>query len=109
MAEMIRFRAARARIPCRSRWGRASFGLCPVVDDLAHIEPTTEEPSSVTPQRRSSRHADAHTTPSSSPVGPFRNAVLADVVGIRTHTPRHRTQGAQQQKKTFASRDNAPP
>ncbi len=41
--------------------------------------------------------------------GPFRNAVLADVVGIRTRTPRHCTQGAQQQKKTSASRDNAPP
>ena len=159
-----------ARRYCGTRWGGSPIWVLLVVDDL---EPTTEEPSSVTPQQRrrrhadahtssqphagrsssSSRHAEAHTSPSSSPSAPSatpssptssvfgrthlvttrwacsssrrrrrraegqrttrirgklfllllvtgrtlpRNAVLADVVGIRTRTPRHRTQGAQQ-------------
>merc|ERR1712188_5829 len=78
-----------------------------VGDDLAHIEPTTEEPSSVTPQRRrrrrhanahtssqphagrsssSSRHAKAHTSPSSSPTAPSAtlSSPTSSVFG-RTH------------------------
>ena len=42
--------------------------------------------------------------------GPFRNAVLADVVGIRTRTPRHRTKGAASaEEEDVAPWDNAPP
>merc|ERR1712048_346661 len=102
--------------------------VLPVGDHLAHIEPTTEEPSSLghspttppsthkrTTTRRaqqqqaatsSNRNADAHTFfPVVVAVGLFPNAVLADVVGIRTRTPRHnRTQGVQQQQKKKTSR-----
>ena len=51
-----------------------------------------------------------HTTPSSSPVGPFRKTPSSPTSSTRGRGhPVTARRAQQQQKKTFASRDNAPP
>ena len=94
-----------AMTACRRSARRRPSSPMPSTRGRTHLVTTTRRAQ----QQQQSTRGRTH-IPIVVAVGLFRNAVLADAVDTRTHTPRHNhTQGAAVEEEDVAPRDNAPP